>query len=82
MNIDVHGFHTSYEEILTKQNSLYYSLLVKQMGKKQADWIWDKRKDENRDDDLWRLVKKYKPKNKLNIIGDLSWGYSEIKRLK
>lgn len=62
-----------------KEQSLYYHLLVKQEGKKRADFIWNNRQ-ENRDDEgnFWKQVKDYKPKNKLNLIGDLAWGFNKI----
>lgn len=62
-----------------KENSLYYSLLVKQYGQDKADYIWDQRlKNDFSIDSLWKEVKNYKPKDKINLIGDLNWGFNSI----
>lgn len=67
----------------SKEYSLYYSILLKQYGQERADYIWGQRDwDKERQEDLFQLVKDYKPKNKLNIIGDLSWGLNTIKNYK
>lgn len=62
-----------------KKYSLYYELLVKQLGQAQADLIWHNRNKVRNDENLYDLVKDYKPRDQWNLIGDFNWGYNSIK---
>lgn len=69
----------------SKEYSLYYQLLLKHQGLTQADKIWHKRDElyqtRNIKDSFYELyekVKNYKPKDKISLLTDLSWGYETI----
>lgn len=62
----------------SRENSLYYTLLVKHVGLEKANYLWDHRHRVNNDEYLWDQVKDYKPANPLNVFGDLYWGYTSL----
>lgn len=67
-----HEFDDWEDIYQTRENSLYYSILIKQYGKEKADYIWDCR---NFDLNIWNKVKNYKVRDPLCLVGEEYQGH-------